>query len=268
MKISILGSGSGGNAAVLMNSRTAILVDAGFSGRSICDRLDRIGLKPQDISAILITHEHIDHIRGAGGFSRKYDIPVYATEMTIQNGRHNLGNLPRPEVIRAGCSVAVSGFDVHPFSIPHDAADPVGFTISDGTVKVGFCTDLGSVTHLVRQRLKGCHALVLEMNHDREMLLAGPYPWALKQRIRSRTGHLSNDDAVEFLKELWQPDLRHIILAHLSRTNNLPELAAVSAETALREIQALDFTRLTVADQSRPTEICSVEGPNCPGERR
>jgi phosphoribosyl 1,2-cyclic phosphodiesterase len=266
LKIGVLGSGSSGNASLVINRCAAVLVDAGFSAKGICDRLNQVDVKPQDISAILITHEHIDHIRGAGIFSRKFSVPVYATEQTLCKGKHVMGKLPDVRVIEPGKPFCLADFQIHPFSISHDAADPVGYLISSDGVSAGVCTDLGYVTPLVRERLSGCHALVLEMNHDMEMLMAGPYPWSLKQRIRSRTGHLSNDAAGEFLRELWHPNLQYVVLAHLSQKNNLPELAAVTAESSLRDLHDGTVTKVFVAVQHKAGELLSLTESKTEGD--
>ncbi|MBN1551516.1 MBL fold metallo-hydrolase [bacterium] len=233
MRVCVLGSGSAGNSVLVSSSRSSILIDIGFSAKNTLERLSHLGCDPRDIRAILLTHEHIDHIRGVGIIARKFHIPVFATAATLLKGHAVLGNLPERYDLSTGMISDIEDFKVNPFSIPHDAADPVGYIIENENTRIGVCTDLGYPTGLVREKIKSCDALILESNHDVKMLMAGPYPWHIKQRIRSRVGHLSNDDASELLKSVWSPKLKHVLLAHLSKENNIPELASMAAEEAL-----------------------------------
>ncbi|MBN1879324.1 MBL fold metallo-hydrolase [bacterium] len=259
MNIALLGSGSEGNAVLIADGSSAILVDAGFSGSRLQERLNVTGYSFSDIRALVITHEHSDHVRGAGVLARRLRIPVFATEGTLRGGRSKFGHLPHTHCLEGGRPIEIAGFQVHPFDISHDAEQPVGFVVEHGSARLGVCTDSGCVTHLMRQRLRLCDALILETNHDSTMLLAGPYPWELKQRIRSRVGHLSNDDAGGLLEELWHPGLSHIFLAHLSRENNLPDLARLAAEDALRRAGCFNGdTRIHVALQDEVTEMISI----------
>ncbi|MBN1297232.1 MBL fold metallo-hydrolase, partial [bacterium] len=247
------------NAYLVQADGAALLVDAGFSGKEMSERLDRLGSDLHRISALLITHEHVDHVRGAGVLARRYHLPVYATEGTFRHGRARMGVLSRTIEICGGTAFTVGPFQIQPFDISHDAAEPVGFVIDDGVCRIGICTDSGCVTHLMRSKLQNCRALVLETNHDSNMLLAGPYPWELKQRIRSRIGHLSNDDACRILQELWHPGLNHVFLAHLSRENNLPELARLAADEALVSAGCANGeTRLHVTSQDRVSELIDL----------
>ncbi len=257
MKLSILGSGSEGNATLIRGDRSAVLIDAGFSGKEIQLRLEQTEISPGDIAAIVLSHEHGDHVRGAGVLARRYKIPVYATEGTLRSGRAKMGNIPDAKIMPAGTTLTVGDLSITSFSVSHDAADPVGFTVENcrSDEKIGICTDLGYVTHLVRQRLKNCSMLVLEMNHDIQMLIAGRYPWELKQRIRSKKGHLSNDDASEFLADIWSETLRTVFLAHISKENNLPELAELTAGEALKNIGCSGSTRIIRTIQDDVTEF-------------
>ncbi len=249
LRISVLGSGSSGNSTLIANARDAILVDAGFSCKALLARMAQLSFDPHRVSAILISHEHIDHVRGAGVFARKFNVPVFATKKTLHKAQNALGNLPDVRVIRSGQAFQSAGFHISPFSVSHDAVDPVAFSLEMHGLKVGVCTDLGCVTHLVRERLKGSNALVLEMNHDTRMLMAGPYPWELKQRIRSRIGHLSNDAASKLLLELQHAGLQVLFPAHLSGENNLPELAVLAAEQALNSrVQIQPTSQKTATD--------------------
>jgi phosphoribosyl 1,2-cyclic phosphodiesterase len=220
----ILASGSKGNAMVVSSPQTSILVDVGLSGKELHRRLQQADVGATDLRGMVITHEHQDHVRGAGVVSRRYDLPVYLTQGTLENLPQQVGTLARPQLFRDGHSFLIGDLRITPFAISHDANDPVGLTIENDGCKLGICTDLGVVTQLVRKKLEGCQALVLEANHDRDLLLNGPYPWHLKQRIRSRHGHLSNTDSCELLRELVHDRLQVVVLAHLSETNNRPEL--------------------------------------------
>lgn len=235
MRFCVLGGGSKGNATYVEQGATRLLIDAGFSGRELEARLAALGVDPAGLSAIVISHEHSDHIRGAGVLSRRYRLPLLANRATFEAAAGDLG---RPAAVReftTGSAFVCGEILIHPFAVSHDAAEPVGFLLQAGGKLLGHCTDLGMVSRLVRQRLTGCHALVLECNHDREMLLNGPYPPALKQRVRSRHGHLSNLDAAAFLRELLHPGLQQVVLSHLSATNNTPALAEQAVRSALAE---------------------------------
>jgi len=225
MKICVLGSGSRGNCTLVESEGTTILIDAGFSGVEIQRRLQLIGRSLESITAILVTHEHNDHISGAGILSRKVQIPVYANSGTYRATGSRLGKLFARGEFGTGEQFSIDGLRVHPFAVSHDTADPVGFVISDGTHNFGYCTDTGKITTLIEHHLQGCGALVLESNHDPKMLREGPYPLYLQQRVRSNKGHLANEDTGRFLEKLVSPQLRYVVLAHLSETNNSPELA-------------------------------------------
>lgn len=220
----ILASGSKGNAIVVSSSRTRILIDAGLTGKELHRRMQLADIGATEIQGVIVTHEHHDHVRGAGVFSRRYELPVYLTQGTLENLPQQVGALACPRVFRSGYSFHIGDLSVTPFAISHDASDPVGLTIENDGCKLGICTDLGVATQLVRKKLEGCQAMVLEANHDVDLLLDGPYPWHLKQRIRSRHGHLSNADSCELLKALLHDQLQVVVLAHLSETNNRPEL--------------------------------------------
>ncbi len=259
MKVAILGSGSEGNSILISQGKSVVLIDAGFSGSRLQERVHAAGYCLGDIRALLITHEHSDHVRGAGVIARRLKIPVYATEGTLRRGRAKFGELPKVYCIEGGSPVEINDLMIRPFDISHDAEQPVGFVVEDGLARLGICTDSGCVTHLMRQRLQRCDALILETNHDSTMLLAGPYPWELKQRIRSRLGHLSNDDAGGLLEELWHPALQHVFLAHLSRENNLPDLARLAAEDAIRRAGCSNGdTQIRVALQDIVTETIVI----------
>lgn len=211
------------------------------------------------LDAILITHEHSDHVSGLHVMAKKFGIPVHMTGPTHQAwtrwARDSAGNKVRAERLEkfeAGSGFQVGDIEVMPFTIPHDASDPVGFTFRTEGVKLGVCTDLGYVPASVRHHLRGCDGLMIESNHDVEMLRVGPYPWSIKQRVMSRVGHLSNDSLAEFLTSDYDGDAAFLILAHLSEQNNHPEIARVAAERALGERQSLVHNRLILASQHEP----------------
>src|SRR5271157_4477333 len=256
VSVSVLASGSRGNCALVATSSTRILVDAGLSGRETFKRLRALGERTEEISAILITHEHSDHVAGLQRLATKLKVPVFITEGThhawnraMRDEEGKIPELPRAEHFSAGRSFRVGDIEVSPFTIPHDAADPVGFTFRAEGIKIGFATDLGYMPVSVRNHLRGCHVLVMESNHDVEMLRSGPYPWSVKQRVMSRVGHLSNDSLAEFFSNDYDGVAEYVVLAHLSEQNNHPEVARASAEQALRGRQGLWSNRVLLAAQ-------------------
>ena len=324
VRFTVLASGSKGNATVLSGGRTRILVDCGLSCRELFRRMKLVGEEPESLDAIVITHEHMDHINGLSVTARKLGIPVYFTEGThrawmrwltprrqmtyaqwLENCRKQaaerqaevdaassegapddlesesesevqpLAALPDPaaddqpsnrppsrkqdptwlpavEYFKAGEPFEIGDIAVSPFTIPHDAADPVGFVFRTEGVRMALATDLGYIPPNVKAQLQGVDLLLLESNHDTEMLRDGPYPWAVKQRVLSRVGHLSNEAAADFLENGYDGQAAYVILAHLSESNNLPELARVTAERALRGRASLLANRLLLAAQHEP----------------
>ncbi|MDA8403537.1 MAG: MBL fold metallo-hydrolase [Desulfobacteraceae bacterium] len=239
MRICTLASGSKGNSIYISNGETAILIDAGLSGIEIERRLKSRNIPITSLDAIIVSHEHADHIQGVGVLARRHNLPVYLSPQTA-TASAQLGDIPHVRHFSCGMTFAINTLAIRPFSISHDASDPAGFTIGSNGQKIGIATDLGIATAMVKTHLKDCRCLVLEANHDLHMLEHGPYPWPLKQRIKSRTGHLSNESSRELLMEVLHDGLSHVILGHLSETNNTPE-------TALRVVtEALIDTRLTV----------------------
>ncbi|HUF77887.1 MAG TPA: MBL fold metallo-hydrolase [Thermoanaerobaculia bacterium] len=257
MRLAILGSGSRGNSLVLDSGGRRILVDAGFSCRELERRLRLVGVEPETLEALVLTHEHSDHVRGAELFARRHRLPVWATAGTLDSGA--LGEETRRAAHRlvSGLLAEVAGFVVEPFAVPHDAAEPVGFAVADAAGRrLGLAADLGIRSRLAWGRLAELDVLVLETNHDLGMLRAGPYPWSLKQRIAGSHGHLSNEDAAGGLPELVCDRLRWVVLYHLSQTNNSPVLAA----DAVGETLAREGSQAAVAltEQGRPTEWLEV----------
>jgi phosphoribosyl 1,2-cyclic phosphodiesterase len=231
--LTILGSGSRGNAALLQTESTCILLDCGFSRRELLRRMALCGCPPERLSAVVITHEHTEHVAGLPRLAASLPVPVYINPGT----RHALGRagdeLPRVESFAAGECFTIGDIEVSAFTISHDAADPVAFRFRAAGVRVAFVTDLGYLAANVADHLRGADCLVVESNHDLEMLKNGGYPWPLKQRVLSRVGHLSNAGLAEFLTGGFDGAAAHLILAHLSENNNLPHLARISAERAL-----------------------------------
>jgi phosphoribosyl 1,2-cyclic phosphodiesterase len=312
VRFTVLASGSKGNATVLSGGSTRILVDCGLSCRELFRRMRQVGEEPETLDAILITHEHSDHVGGVAVTARKLGIPVYFTEGThrawvrwisprrqmtyaqwLEQMRKQAAErqaeavapeaepdegdlieaaetmpeadqpvepakvkdptwLPAVEFFASGEPFEIGDIRISPFTIPHDAADPVGFVFQTERVRIGFATDLGYIPPNVRAQLKGLDLLLLESNHDLEMLRDGPYPWAVKQRVMSRVGHLSNEAAAEFLEKGYDGQAAYVILAHLSESNNLPDLARVTAERALIGRASLMANRLLLAGQHEP----------------
>ncbi len=252
MHFSVLGSGSRGNAVYIESGETAILIDAGFSGKEIERRLGLIGRDLDDLDAILLTHEHNDHIQGAGILSRRCGLPLYVTAGTLRGGEKRLGRSCRFSEIGSGDYFEIRDMTIRSFAISHDCQEPVGFVIRNDQVSLGYCTDTGRVSHLIGQRLKGCQGLILEFNHDPELLRMGPYPLVLQQRVRSSQGHLANEQAAEFLSTLIHDGLEQVVLAHLSETNNRPELAMARAQEVVAASRVNLQLRVAVQDQPSP----------------
>jgi phosphoribosyl 1,2-cyclic phosphodiesterase len=235
MELIPLASGSTGNSYVVRNNGSAILVDAGLTAKKLTERLEKAGVDPGTIGGIIVSHAHSDHTKGVGVFSRKRKLPVCMNNKTWEASRNSIGEVHRLELFETGKIFQFLGFRIHPFSVPHDCSDPVGFRISSGTCGLGIATDLGVATSLVTNVLTGLQVVVVESNHDPKMLQEGPYPWELKQRVKSRLGHLSNPDSAKLLQRIVSDELRVVILAHLSETNNKPDLALGCARESLRE---------------------------------
>ncbi len=312
VRLTVLASGSKGNSTIVSSSHTRILLDAGLSCRELFRRMREAEEDPASLDAILITHEHQDHVQGLAVTARKLGIPVYFSEAThrawvrwmtprktmtyaqwleqrkqesekqqqagaseaaanfepqsgeaemaecaqeveeIKKENRDPSALPGVEYFCAGTDFSIGDIEIKPFTIPHDAVDPVGFVFTVEGVRMAVATDLGYMPSNVQMCLKRCDLLMLESNHDLEMLRGGPYPWSVKQRVMSRVGHLSNDAAADFLEKSYDGHASYVILAHLSESNNLPEIARLTAEKALRDRMRLWGNRLMLAEQHQP----------------
>ncbi|MFQ5450982.1 MAG: MBL fold metallo-hydrolase [Nitrospinaceae bacterium] len=255
MQFSVLSSGSKGNSLYVEANGTKILLDAGLSAKHLTARLASIGRQPGDLDAVFLTHEHSDHVRGVGPLVRKHNLPLFSTEGTYKRIRHAAGRIPAWTPIRAEEPVTLGGLVLEPYSTPHDAEESVAFVIRHGPIKLGHVTDLGCVTPRVKEKLAKSDALLLEANHDIQMLEAGPYPWPLKQRIKSELGHLSNEACGDLLAAVAHSRLRLVVLMHLSETNNHPDIADITARQALGESRA----QLILARQDQPTKLIPLD---------
>jgi phosphoribosyl 1,2-cyclic phosphodiesterase len=261
LRVSILASGSSGNITLLETQRTRLLVDCGLGKRETLARLAAIELNIDRIDGILISHEHSDHCNGLPQMLGLWKAPLYVTEQTMDALHRALPDrlakrLNGVETIQAGQHFTIGDIDVHAFQIPHDAADPIGFTFRTNGTKMAIVTDLGYMPELVKVHLRDADCLLLESNHDLDMLKVGPYPWVVKQRVLSRTGHLSNHAVSEYLcdPEGFDARARYLVLAHLSQENNNPDLARLSAEEALnrRPAECAFHGELMIATQDQP----------------
>ncbi len=247
MRFALLGSGSRGNSTLVQVGRTTLLIDNGFSLRDTERRLARLQLSPADIDAILVTHEHGDHIDGIGALARKYALPVWLTAGTRNAGCVALGQLPKTEIFTCHCGFNIGDVCVTPFTVPHDAREPAQFVFSDGVFRLGVLTDVGRVTPHIRGVLEQCQALILEFNHDEELLAGSGYPPSLKHRIAGPFGHLSNRQAAELIQKLQIGSLRKLVAAHLSESNN----SAERVRDTLDRYTACGGDSLLIADQER-----------------
>ena len=259
MQISLLGSGSRGNSTLIKYDNYAFLIDAGLSRKQIIERLSTHKISPTDLSGIILTHEHIDHIRSAGSLAKKWNLPIWTNRGTIEGGKKFLDGIPEYIEIEVGKSFSICGLRTEPFTVPHDAADPFGliFTSENG-YRIGFATDMGFATRLANEKLKGIQGLVLEFNHDSEMLLNGQYPWTVKQRIKSKLGHLNNEEAGILLKKIGSQELEWIVCAHISKENNSETLIMKNVNEALKnefKKNTKPQTKVCIATQDKPTEL-------------
>lgn len=256
MRFSVLGSGSKGNCTLVEAGSTRVLIDNGFSGKEIVARLASLGIAPESLAALILTHEHDDHVKGVGVLARRFNLPVYANEATHRAAEAKTGKVAARREFGVGEPFAVEGLRIHPFAISHDAADPVGFVLGDGVCNLGYCTDTGTITRLIRHRLQACHAVILEANHDVRMVKEGPYPLPLQQRVLSNRGHLANPDALDLAAILAGERLRLLVLAHLSEVNNQPDLVLREARQRLPDAAGL---RLLLAGQEQAGPLLELD---------
>jgi phosphoribosyl 1,2-cyclic phosphodiesterase len=264
--LTMLGSGSAGNSALIATDHCRLLVDGGLSARQLILRLALCGITPRELDGILLTHEHGDHVCGLEVLCRKFEIPIYCNALTAEAVRFcSLGEHRNWRIFRTGASFSVCDVAVESFPVPHDAVEPVGYTFHAGTSALGYVTDLGHATRLTIERLRQVQTLVIETNHDEKLLQNDPHrPWAVKQRIQSRHGHLSNGAAAAVIEELLTGKLERVVLGHLSRDCNTPELAAAAIRSVLAQHDRVDLalhcaTQSEVSDRYRIGETVDRE---------
>lgn len=246
MRFACLGSGSQGNSLVIEVVRTRLLLDCGFTLKEVIARLSRLGLHPDMLDGIVITHEHGDHISGVEQLARRFNVPVWLTYGTMRGAKRTFSMLPRINIIDSHQRFSIGDIEIEPYPVPHDAHEPTQFIFSDGAFRLGVLTDTGCSTTHIETVLSRCHALVLECNHDAQLLASSNYPQSLKQRIGGRLGHLENTISAKLLANLDCSLLQHLIAAHLSKINNTPILA----QSALSSTINCDLDWIGVADQS------------------
>ena len=243
MRFAILGSGSGGNAAIIQHQQTTILLDCGFTIKECCARLEKLSVSPDQVNAIVVTHEHGDHYNGVGPFSRRFNTPVYMTHGTWQP--HRSGKIAELNLINAHEPFSVGSINISPFPVPHDAREPCQYCFTTDNHKLGFLTDTGMSTPHIENSLQQCDALVIEFNHDSQMLRDGPYPPKLQVRVGGRTGHLNNHQSSDVVEKLLHDDVQHLVAAHLSEKNNHPDHVA----TLLKQRTENRSCQVTIASQ-------------------
>lgn len=261
IETAVLSSGSKGNSTYIKAGKYSVLIDAGLSGKALERRMEALDLKIEDLNALLITHEHTDHIKGIGVLSRRYDIPIYANDGTWSAAEANLGKIKTKN-----CRVFTEDFMVgdlkfSPYDISHDAAQPVGYVCQAGNKKIVLATDIGVINKNIITKIKGADFFVLESNHDLEMLMTGKYPYYLKNRIKGEEGHLSNDETAALLPSLIKDNFPTVVLAHLSQENNNSKVAYITVKNALKEadFKIGEDLRLGCASQSKPTPLFRLD---------
>ena len=255
IQFSLLGSGSSGNALLVVGTSGKILIDNGLSFRQLERRTQHLGLSLDDLAAVFVTHEHGDHVNGIGVLARKRDVPIYMTQATCEHLPKKIGAVPRIEIFESGETITVEEFTLTSFSVSHDAADPVSFTVNCNGCRLGLATDLGRASHLVRQRLKGCHALLLDSNYCPEMLRTRSHPIAIRQRTGGAQGHRPAHEMNSLLSGLLHDELQMVIAVHVSQENNSEEKARTLASQVLRNHSAT----LVIAQQDEPTPLFTVQ---------
>lgn len=255
MRFASLGSGSRGNATLIERGPTRLLLDCGFSLKETCSRLARLGLSGEDLTALLVSHEHRDHISGAGVLAREFRLPLWATPGTLEGVEAvGIGALPDIRFFNSHEPFAIDGIEIMPFPVPHDAREPCHFVFSDGRHRIGVLTDAGSSTPHIERCLTGCDALAIECNHDLQMLAGGPYPPVLKKRVGGPYGHLDNNAAAEILSTLDVGGLQHLVAMHVSEINNSPALVRATLDRKL----GCGDDWIKVADQEHGLDWCTL----------
>ncbi|MFN2541811.1 MAG: MBL fold metallo-hydrolase [Chthoniobacterales bacterium] len=260
--LTMLGSGSAGNSALIATDHCRVLVDGGLSARQIVLRLEQCGVTPEQLDGVLLTHEHGDHVCGLEVLCRRIDVPIYANALTAEAVRSDcaLDRHRNWRIFRTGAEFSICDISVQPFPVPHDAVDPVGFVFSAGSSSLGYITDLGSVTKLIVERLRQVHTLVIETNHDEKLLQNDTHrPWPVKQRIQSRHGHLSNSAAATVLEELLPGKIERVVLGHLSRDCNTPALALRTVSDSLAKSGRIDIDLHCAAQLELSPRFCVGE---------
>jgi phosphoribosyl 1,2-cyclic phosphodiesterase len=262
LRFSVLASGSTGNAIYVETDRTSLLIDVGITGKQAEAALQEIGVNPAEVKAILVTHEHVDHIKGIGVLARRYDIPIYANEKTWAELDGQIGTISEKQrkLFEIGEIKELEDLTIESFGISHDAAEPMGFCLFHGRKKLSVATDLGYVSSRIKETIRGADAYIFEANHDIEMLRMSQYPWNIKRRILSDVGHLSNEAAGEALSDFLQGQAERVFLAHLSKENNMMELAKLTVKNILEEkgLKVGDDVHLRETYPHRPTKLEEV----------
>ncbi len=259
MRFAYLGSGSKGNACVIEADDTRLMLDCGFSVKETTKRLARLDLTPSDLSALIVTHEHSDHISGIGGLARKYDLPVYMTPGTYASNK--AGELPRLNLVNSHTAFRLGSFDVQPVPVPHDAKEPCQYVFSHNGLRLGILTDVGHVTPHIQRHYGRCDALVVECNHDLSMLRSGPYPPRLKQRVGGNYGHLNNQQAAELVRQVDFDRLKMVLAVHISEKNNCTTLVRTALNDALEDHKP----QVKLADQQDGTPWWCLQTLTAPG---
>ena len=258
MKISVLGSGSSGNSIYFETSDNRFLIDAGFSGKSIENRLKKINVDPETLTSIIVTHEHFDHIQGVGVLSRKYNLPIYITQKSYNVAKKKMGQLASENIKYIEKNFYLSeNTCLEPFEVMHDAKLTLGFNVFDrNNTKVSVATDIGYISKEIKEKFKKSDVIIIESNYSYHMLMTGSYPWHLKNRVKSKKGHLSNDQTSKFLEKIWSQKLKKIYLAHLSKDNNKKELAYEKTHDCLKKSSKI--CEIEVCDQHEPLNIFEI----------
>lgn len=262
MRFSILASGSTGNAIYIETDKVRLLVDAGLSGKQIITLLERIGVKPESLDALLLTHEHLDHVKGLGVMARRFGLPIYTNEATWQAIPKSVGEIDESQkhILATGTAMTLADLEIETFGTSHDAAEPMGFCFYYRQTKLSLMTDLGYVSDKIKAQVRGSDVLICEANHDIEMLRMGRYPWNVKRRILSDVGHLSNEDAGDALLDILDSRVTDVYLAHLSRDNNMIDLARMTVGHILQEagVEVGKEIKLHDTYHDRPTELAEL----------